>query len=62
MLDGIEPPDWPKIAQIVLEVHDEGARGATTRRRLEQHGFEVEDEQDPAMRGTPISLLYATRP
>jgi FkbM family methyltransferase len=62
VLDGIEPPDWPKIAQIVLEVHDEGARGETTRRRLEQHGFEVEDEQDPAMRGTPIRLLYATRP
>ena len=62
VLDGIEPPDWPRIGQIVLEVHDEGSRGETTRRRLEQHGFHVEHEQDPAMRGTPVRLLYATRP
>ena len=31
VLDGIELPDWQNIAQIVIEVHDEGARAATSR-------------------------------
>jgi FkbM family methyltransferase len=59
VLSGIDADDWRRIAQIVVEVHDEAGRGAVVTRMLEERGFIVSDEQQPTMRGTDIRLLYA---
>ncbi len=60
VLGGIEPEDWPRIAQVAMEVHGE-ERSAASRRLLAERGFEVTGEQDDALRGTEVSMLYAVR-
>jgi len=67
VLNGIDDDDWPRIAQIVMELHD-GAGSATEGRAgivldlLEARGFEVTVEQDPLLLGTDRFNLYAYRP
>jgi 31-O-methyltransferase len=61
VLEGIEERDWPKILQIVAEVHDEGDRVAAVTALLEKRGFVLTTEQEPAMRGTDLHLMYARR-
>jgi amino acid adenylation domain-containing protein/FkbM family methyltransferase len=67
VLRGIEPADWPKVLQVVMEVHD--APGAESEGRLaaitsllESHGFLVTSEQDELLAGTDRHNLYAVRP
>jgi hypothetical protein len=43
---GIEESDWPRIKQLVADVHDERGRAVANR-------FSVTIEQDPAWSGTP---------
>ncbi|HVP29666.1 MAG TPA: FkbM family methyltransferase [Myxococcota bacterium] len=62
VLAGIDEADWPVIAQVVVEVHDEGGRLDAISGTLVDRGFRVAHEQDPAMRGTDVQLVYATRP
>lgn len=67
VLRGIEPEDWRKIRQVVMEAHDERGRGSEGRvseitALLESHGFEVVTEQDQVMAGTDRHNLYARRP
>jgi 31-O-methyltransferase len=62
VLAGIADADWPRIRQVVLELHDEDGRGAWIAADLERRGFAVAGEQEPAMRGTAVRMLYATRP
>ncbi|MEM7356271.1 MAG: FkbM family methyltransferase, partial [Acidobacteriota bacterium] len=66
VLEGIDDDDWPKIRQIVLEVHSDELLAAT-RAILEGRGFEVAvddflhfDGQDGS--GLRIYLVYALRP
>jgi 31-O-methyltransferase len=61
VLRGIEETDWPRIRQVVAEVHDQRGRGATMARMLTSHGFSVHLEQEPEWTGTPIRMLYARR-
>ncbi len=61
VLDGIEASDWPKIRQVVIEVHDSDNRAAAVRDLLEQQGFRVVMAQDEALRSTQIYNLYARR-
>ncbi len=61
VLEGIENRDWPKIRQVALEVHDEQGRCAQIESILGQRGFSVAVDQDAAMAGTSIRMLYATR-
>ncbi len=61
VLDGIGEHDWPRIRQLVVEVHDERGRLASISRDLRRRGFSVTSRQDPVMRGTPIHVLYARR-
>jgi hypothetical protein len=61
VLAGIDDSDWPRIRQVVVEVHDEEGRAARIERMLAQHGFRVVIDQDRAMRGTPVRMAYATR-
>jgi 31-O-methyltransferase len=62
VLAGIDEADWPKIGQVAIEVHDEANRAVTIAGELRDRGFEVVCEQDPAMRGTSVRMLYARRP
>lgn len=61
VLEGIEAGDFPKIAQIVLEVHDIEDRVGRVKALLEQHGFAVVSEQDALYVGTNIHNVYAVR-
>lgn len=66
VLKGIRDEDWPKIQQIVMEVHDR-AEGETEGRvqeiieLLDRHDFEVVAEQESLLAGTDRYNLYAIR-
>jgi FkbH-like protein/FkbM family methyltransferase len=60
ILDGIADTDWPKIAQIVVEVHGDH-RAKAVQERLARQGFSVAIEKSAALRDTGFSLIYATR-
>jgi 31-O-methyltransferase len=61
VLLGISGADWPRIDQVVIEVHDKGGRLAIIAELLTDRGFTIAVEQEAAMRGTGLHLLYATR-
>ena len=61
VLDGISDDDWPRIYQVVLEVHDLASRAATITDRLRQRGFRVELDQEPVMIGTDVKMIFAHR-
>ena len=62
VLDGIDHDDWARIDQIVAEVHDDDGRLASVATLLTAHGFSLATEQEEAMRGTAVHLVYAVRP
>lgn len=62
VLRGLREVDWPKVRQVVAEVHDERGRLAAVVAELSSHGFAVAYEQDALMMGTGLHLVYATRP
>jgi amino acid adenylation domain-containing protein/FkbM family methyltransferase len=61
VLAGIREDDWRKIDQIVMEVHDLEHRLDHITRLLENHGYEVNVEQEAWCEGTELYNLYATR-
>jgi phthiocerol/phenolphthiocerol synthesis type-I polyketide synthase E len=61
ILLGIQAADWPKIRQIVMEVHDIQDKLSTIRRLLVEKGYRVVVEQDALYAGTVIYNLYAVR-
>jgi FkbM family methyltransferase len=61
VLAGIIEPDWPKIRQIVLEVHDLDNRLDSITSLLRERGFEVTVEQDEMLRGSVLYNAYAVR-
>ncbi|NNB93013.1 amino acid adenylation domain-containing protein [Corallococcus exiguus] len=61
VLSGIEPGDWPKIRQLVIETHDIDGRVDTIRHLLAGHGFGCVVHQKRAMQGTGVYQLYAVR-
>ncbi|MEO1104038.1 MAG: FkbM family methyltransferase, partial [Pseudomonadota bacterium] len=64
VLAGLSDADWPKIAQIALEVHDIDGRLERVRRRLVNKGFTVAVERDWQLEddaGTNF-YVYARRP
>ncbi len=67
VLAGVEPPDWAKIKQVVMELHDRAGtetegRSGEIRDFLTDFGFEVQVEQDRLFRGTDRYNLYARKP
>lgn len=58
---GIRQEDWPKIRQLVLEVHDIEGRLAHIRELLEQQGYAVAMDQDTEVKGSILYYLYARR-
>jgi len=61
VLAGIAASDWPKIHQLVLEVHDISGRVEALSKKLTDLGYTVYTEQDPMMKNTPIFSIYARR-
>jgi phthiocerol/phenolphthiocerol synthesis type-I polyketide synthase E len=61
VLGGITDRDWPRIRQVVAEVHDTDGRLAGLTGMLEAHGFRVTTEQDPLYVGSNVSVLYGVR-
>jgi amino acid adenylation domain-containing protein/FkbM family methyltransferase len=62
VLEGISESDWPKIRQVVAEVHDDDGRLAWTVSLLASHGFEVACEREDELEETPLCCVYAVRP
>jgi FkbM family methyltransferase len=62
VLDGLREEHWPRIAQIVMEVHDLDGRLERIVRRLEGRGFRVAVEQDELLEGSVLYNLFAVRP
>jgi FkbM family methyltransferase len=62
VLLGIVPDDWPKIRQVVLEIHGaQSAKLPRIREILETEGFRCVFEEETALRGTGIVNCYACR-
>lgn len=61
VLEGLEADDWPKVRQIVVEVHDTDGRVERMRQYLVERGFSCIVEQDELYQGSEIFLLYAGR-
>lgn len=61
VLSGIDEEDWPRIRQVVAEVHDQGDRVETIHSLLRRRGFNVVVGQDSGMSGTDVHMLYARR-
>jgi FkbM family methyltransferase len=62
VLQGIDDADWPKIRQVVLEVHDVDGGLDRVTSLLDRHGFHVTPEQDDMYVGSRLYNLYAVRP
>ncbi|HKN82571.1 MAG TPA: amino acid adenylation domain-containing protein [Pyrinomonadaceae bacterium] len=62
VLHGITAEDWPRIKQVVVEVHDQDGRLREVSELLERHGFNVVCEQDPLLAHTSIYNLYGVHP
>ncbi len=62
VLAGIAAHDWPRIKQVVVEVHDKQGRLAAIRELLERQGFAVAVQQDELLGGTELYNVYAVHP
>jgi len=62
VLEGIAERDWPKIHQIVMEVHDRDGELEAIRSLLEARGFSVAIEEAALLEGTGLFNLYGRRP
>jgi amino acid adenylation domain-containing protein/FkbM family methyltransferase len=61
VLAGIESQDWPKIEQVIVEVHDVHGRLQQISAVLRDRGFRVAVEQSPNLSGTALYNVYALR-
>lgn len=59
VLRGLGDDDWPRIRQVVMEVHDLDGRLGEITRLLEARGFRVAVEQDEAVEGSVLYNLFA---
>lgn len=60
VLLGVEERDWPKIGQVVLEVHAVLGRLGRIRGLLRDHGFTVRVEVG-ALRSSEASVVHTVR-
>jgi FkbM family methyltransferase len=59
---GIEPKDWPKIQQVVVEVHDQDHRLKVITALLQHYGLtEIEVEESSTLKNWKIYTVYARR-
>ena len=63
VLRGIKDADWPKIRQIVIEVHDQSGEVIdAVQQCLRSRGFEFEVEEEELLRDSGLFNIYARRP
>jgi FkbH-like protein/FkbM family methyltransferase len=63
IIRGIEEQDWPKIAQIVIEIHDPTCTAvAEMEDVLTRKGFQCFVDQESLLKHAGLFNLYATRP
>jgi amino acid adenylation domain-containing protein/non-ribosomal peptide synthase protein (TIGR01720 family)/FkbM family methyltransferase len=62
VLAGIRAEDWPRIRQIVMEVHDIDGRLEQITALLGQHGYDLVVEQEALLADTVMYDIYALRP
>lgn len=61
VLEGVGDDDWPKIRQLVVEVHDTDGRLERARELLAGRGYRVTVVQDEHYESSNIYNLYAAR-
>ncbi len=62
VLKGIDGSDWPKIRQVVVEVHDLDDRVETITRLLSAGGLRsISVDQPPTLKDSNIFTVFATR-
>lgn len=63
VLRGVEPEDWPKIKQFVVEVHNVDGRVASMKSLFESHGYRtIVDQEDWALHKLiNIFTIYAVQ-
>ncbi len=61
VLRGIDESDWPRIFQVVIEVHDRSGRLSEIVDLLERRGFSTVAEQQESLAGTELYTVYAKR-
>lgn len=61
VIRGLADGDWPKVRQVVAEVHDIDGALREFCRMLQAHGFEITVDQDSLLRGTEIWEVFAVR-
>ena len=61
VLCGISARDWPRIRQVVAEVHDEDGRVARVEALLRAQGFTVISEPEPQSAAWGVWLVWARR-
>jgi amino acid adenylation domain-containing protein/FkbM family methyltransferase len=61
VLDGIDPEDWPRIGQIVVEHQRTGPGRPGIEERLASLGYRVTTAQDDIHRNTDVVYTYAIR-
>ncbi|MDP5138364.1 amino acid adenylation domain-containing protein, partial [Rheinheimera baltica] len=61
VLSGIEPQDWGKIKQVVIEVHDVNNSLDIAIQILKKQGFIVDIDQEDALINTELYNVYARR-
>jgi amino acid adenylation domain-containing protein/FkbM family methyltransferase len=63
VLEGIHETDWPRIRQVVVEVHDIEGRAARIAALLAARGYAARiGEPSPLHQGSVIRFVYASRP
>jgi FkbM family methyltransferase len=61
VLSGIADHQWAAIQQVVIEVHDIDGRVQQVRDLLQRHGLRATLDRDPALIGTDLMMIFATR-
>ncbi len=61
VLLGIQSEHWPRIRQLVVEVHDHDNRVTKMKLFLEDRGYTVVSEQDSLYKSSEIFMLYAIK-
>lgn len=62
VLRGVAAGDWPRLRQVVVEVHDFAGQADAVAALLRGRGFTVAVEQDRLHEGAVIRFVYAVRP
>lgn len=62
VIGGVDDADWPKIDQVLVEVHDIAGRLERLATKFQSLGYRVRTEEDPLLAGTGLVMLGAVRP